>query len=423
MGSKISALPEATDLAGAALAGIQGGATKQFPATLLGGGAFTNYNGTLAAGEEATVTHPSLTNEQMVVSAWKYISPLGQTNVSLDFDFADEADFVQEDDTKTEFVGGVVQLTGADAELDMTGGTDDSRTAWHKGSITITVSSNASIAENISDFFDGVLGAAPLNSNSNTPLVTTIDFGAPRGIDTIEAASATGWPANQSPACTVDYWNGSAWVEIAELVTFQIGTTTSKLRLTCVDPLQGSGGSGTLAELVINETTYPTGVPYYVTTSDANHLDMADVDEVTSIVVDTPQPTDTTVRWLASFDGRTTWKAWDTGTSAWVTVDLLDVGTDGNTPSDFTDGFAAGIPEGATFLDFAFSLETDVAYATPLITLIEVNYNEKARYDMATVGPYGASTEVGIRRAGPTQTKVKNQTAGVLDCFVNFLTP
>lgn len=165
---------------------------------------------------------------------------------------------------------------------------------------------------------------------------------------------------------------------------------------------------------------YPTDTYYYVRTTDVNQVDLTNVEVISSATITQTTPANTDIRWLVSFDGRTTWKKWDG--DAWV------VHTDGltgdwavaNTKAQVEDGLdELPVPQPET-LDFAFALKTTDAAATPSVDKLELVYNENVSYAPGTVGKEGASTEFGVRRIDPTHTRVTNQSGSTKSVFINF---
>lgn len=64
----------------------------------------------LANNASYVMEHATVTNERIMVDVWYDTTLAGQTLVAFDCDLADASQFVQQDDTKTEFASGVVRL-------------------------------------------------------------------------------------------------------------------------------------------------------------------------------------------------------------------------------------------------------------------------------------------------------------------------
>ncbi len=59
-------------------------------------------------------------------------------------------------------------------------------------------------------------------------------------------------------------------------------------------------------------TDYPTDKPYYITTTDSSNIDLPEgVSQINSLTVTYSEPTNTSIKGLASFDGRNTWEKWN----------------------------------------------------------------------------------------------------------------
>jgi len=75
---------------------------------------------------------------------------------------------------------------------------------------------------------------------------------------------------------------------------------------------EDTGGSNAgAAYIFIPGTGYATAQPYYVTTSDTSQKDTSGWIGINSISLTQTTPTDTDIKYLVSFDGRTTWKTWN----------------------------------------------------------------------------------------------------------------
>ncbi|ETR65304.1 MAG: hypothetical protein OMM_06088 [Candidatus Magnetoglobus multicellularis str. Araruama] len=72
----------------------------------------------------------------------------------------------------------------------------------------------------------------------------------------------------------------------------------------------------TFVEIINSGRKYVTNNMYYVHTTETNSLAFGNISQLTSVTATTDEPTGTTLRWLVSFDGGTTWK-YDSGGS-WV---------------------------------------------------------------------------------------------------------
>ncbi|MCK4852077.1 MAG: hypothetical protein KAS86_03085, partial [Candidatus Omnitrophica bacterium] len=121
---------------------------------------------------------------------------------------------------------------------------------------------------------------------------------------------------------------------------------------------------------------YPTSQAYYVTTAAGSQIDSSLWDTIQSVTTDETTPAGTSLKYLASFDGRQSWKYW-TG-SAWADSSFGDFQTNGmsKTALEAINGSqwssAGGFTEGT--VDFAIDLNTTDPASTPELTGISFNY-------------------------------------------------
>ncbi|WP_158284133.1 LamG domain-containing protein [Azospirillum sp. TSO22-1] len=118
---------------------------------------------------------------------------------------------------------------------------------------------------------------------------------------------------------------------------------------------------------------YVTG-PYYVTTSNTSHIDLSAFSSIDNVTVAETINPGTTIKYLTSFDGRTTWKSWNG--SAWVSAALGNIETVGNTSTDLKTGLLAWSPALGTTIDVAASLKTSNPAFTPALDNITVTMDE-----------------------------------------------
>jgi len=115
-----------------------------------------------------------------------------------------------------------------------------------------------------------------------------------------------------------------------------------------------------------------SGLPYYVTTSDTNQLDLSWVSQISSVDIVDNQPSWTSIKALVSFDWRTTWKKWDwiDWVAGWTLTDLQN----GNTISEIEAWLTNFNITTETSLDFAFDLSITGGSSVPAIYGINVGY-------------------------------------------------
>jgi len=120
--------------------------------------------------------------------------------------------------------------------------------------------------------------------------------------------------------------------------------------------------------------SYPSSQAYYITTASGSQVDSSSWYAIQSVTTSETTPTGTSIKYLVSFDGRSTWKYWSG--SAWTLSSLTNLQTNGMdkttleaiTESQWSLGFIAGT------LDFAFDLKTSDSDNTPELNGINVNY-------------------------------------------------
>lgn len=120
---------------------------------------------------------------------------------------------------------------------------------------------------------------------------------------------------------------------------------------------------------------YVTG-PSTVTTSNASHIDVSAFTSIDSVAVGETLNPGTSIKYLASFDSRATWRYWNG--SAWVATTLAAIDTSGNTGTDLKTGLLAWSPALGTTIDVAASLKTANPQFTPVLDNIAVTMDEYA---------------------------------------------
>ncbi len=139
-----------------------------------------------------------------------------------------------------------------------------------------------------------------------------------------------------------------------------------------------AGGSGIVIVRYLN--AHPTSQAYYVTTTDSSQIDTSTYGHITGATLTQTTPANTSIKYLVSFDDRSTWKYWDG--DSWESSSLDNLQTNGMSKTaieglsqanwESTGGFVPGIGT----LDFAADLSTSDSSATPELDNIAVNYEE-----------------------------------------------
>ncbi|KKR47497.1 MAG: Cell wall surface anchor family protein [Parcubacteria group bacterium GW2011_GWC2_40_31] len=144
--------------------------------------------------------------------------------------------------------------------------------------------------------------------------------------------------------------------------------------------------------------SYSSSQAYYVTTADASNLDTSGWANISSVSITQTTPTDTSIKYLISFDNRSTWKYWNG--SAWTTSTLDDLQTNGMSSTtleaittsqwESSGGFTPGT------LDFAADLLSSDSAFTPSLDDITINYQQYATSTDLTSSPYDSSDAANV---------------------------
>ena len=121
---------------------------------------------------------------------------------------------------------------------------------------------------------------------------------------------------------------------------------------------------------------YPTNKVGTVETTDACHItDIYSIDIInpTDVVID-----NTDIRYLLSFDGRNTYKTYDTTSGSWITVNTTDIMTQGLTSSELlalrSSEYLLAVNTNYRTLDILAGLITTEETRTPCVKSIQVSY-------------------------------------------------
>lgn len=125
---------------------------------------------------------------------------------------------------------------------------------------------------------------------------------------------------------------------------------------------------------------YTTSQPYYVTTSDSSQISTSAWSHLTGAAITQTTPTNTDIKYLVSFDDRSTWKYWDG--DSWESSTLDNLQTNGMNKTaieglsqanwEATGGF---VPGSTSYIDIAADLSTTDSTATPELDNIQFNYS------------------------------------------------
>jgi hypothetical protein len=166
--------------------------------------------------------------------------------------------------------------------------------------------------------------------------------------------------------------------------TFSNSDSYTRYRLNISDTLEGAYSNIQITEVEMMEDiyTYATSQPYYIATNDSSNLSTSAWSNISGVSFTETTPDNTNIKYLVSFDGRTTWKYWNG--SSWSSSSLGNFQTDGMSSSTLAaltsnnwlapGGFVVGSTDS---LDFAMDLSSSDSSATPELNEISVSYDTK----------------------------------------------
>lgn len=165
-------------------------------------------------------------------------------------------------------------------------------------------------------------------------------------------------------------------------------------------------------EIEMFDTGYPT-TGFYVTTNDGSQI--TDLSELNSVTITTVEPASTEIRYLVSFDGRTTWFKWDGSSWKTTSINIADIGTLGNTKAEIEAGTSEQISVTNSTMDIAIWLKSTDPTATPEVSNIKINYTPKAEtaFKMVTAG-----TDYDVIRSTATGTEHTVNILGPSGTFI-----
>ena len=151
---------------------------------------------------------------------------------------------------------------------------------------------------------------------------------------------------------------------------------TDEVRVSNASRYSGSSYTVPTAAFVVSATAYAAG-PYYVATTATSQINLAAFDVIYSAVVTATVPTNTALKFLVSFDGRSTWKS-NTSGSSWSAVTLSAANIDGSgmTAAQLQTALATWTPSLGTTLDIAASLKTGDTTVTPTLDNVLVTMDK-----------------------------------------------
>ena len=253
---------------------------------------------------------------------------------------------------------------------------------------------------------DGIINSGTTNSASIDDLNAFIQANSPQDVVTDYPDLASG----TAPAISVIVYDDT---KISRYYAHKTATVWGSMNS------QSRTGNNSYAMLFLEELipAYPTTQAYYVTTKDDSQIKLKWATGISNITITQTEPANTTIKYLVSFDGRTTWKYWN-GT-AWTTATLADLQTNGMTVAALKTALESNWVStlGAT-LDFAIDLKTTDVYVTPEVDNIVVSYTGNPGYYLMQ-----PSVDYMIYRINNTGTQTISITklkAGTADIVVNY---
>lgn len=424
----------------------------------------TAFNNVAQSGT-VTVTHGSNTTGRIVQVYELQAEQTGISNTTLDFDLADESQFIQENSTNgTDFRDGTLQLHREGS----TNTVDDDFTTLNTLRWNIVKWGNATVTLAAGK----VHLAVPYNNITSDRAFLYDNFTFIGDFDV--QVSFSGLTNNMDNYhCGIDiknqvlnigyvnvYRNNNGWFSNigGNLITFGTTATYGGLRITRVgstfttyysndaipeswttldsrtlssnNEINFSLKAGTAYEggsVTVDFDNFKVnyGVHYdyssggsapntkWVTTSDYNHIALEPITIINSMDITTVLPLNTDIGVLISFDNRTTWKTWSG--SEFVTHSGLDTDTDWSTVTEIESAFTSYTVTDEIYLDFAFLLEAAHASMTPSVDQVMLNYNEAGLYQLQDSNNYAVSNK------SDAATPVTKLYSGTSNIKVNVL--
>jgi uncharacterized protein (TIGR02145 family) len=255
-----------------------------------------------------------------------------------------------------------------------------------------------------SDFVSGTGTCDPDRSASwdCSPTGTALKTGGSSGFEALLAGRRFYESSFISLSSNALFWSSSVFESSAWSRSLSSSTTT--VNRSTADQLNGYSVR-CLQNLGVS-ATYPV-IPSHLTTTNSSQKDTSTWTAVSGITLTQTTPTNTDLKYLVSFDGRSTWRYWDG--DSWETSTLDDLQTNGMSKTTLeglssanwssTNGFSPGT------LDFAIDLSTTDNTATPELDNIEIEYSyADPTYLNSTVDP-----------AAPTGSNLADNSALVID--------
>ena len=161
--------------------------------------------------------------------------------------------------------------------------------------------------------------------------------------------------------------------------------------------------------------------PTNLKTSNLSNYALSTINTINSLTIPVTVPTNTSIKILTSFDGRTNWLYRDgTGWHKYtgdLTIDWASSNSNTELQSYFTnltitqlttDLSSLGITP--TNIDFSIQFITTDITTSPVVSSITMNYLSNSRYEQATIGKIDSTADYGLQRLSNSQTLIKRQS-------------
>ncbi len=385
------------------------------------GGTMLVFDETLANNASTVLTHSSDSNNQRIIQVKEFITSTSDTDTSVDFDEVDEGNYIQENPTTgTDFLASSVRLSAT------FGGTGTTNMALNQPS---SASSESQPSEDANDGDDGTFWYTTNGDSNGGWWQVDIGPSAPAiNQAQIRWFNDTGtYNCNQLDIQGTNT-DGSGYTTVYTADTSGDGQENTYnftpaayryWRFLCTNAVNANFYVIREVRLFEALATYPT-TPFYVTTN-TNSLTTNSWDGLTTLDITQTTPTSTSVRYLVSFDGGTTWKYWNG--SAWTNSSLANLQTQGMTETTIesissAQWFAAGgiNSDAAETLDFAIDLDTDDNAETPSVEGISVTFTTPNYWQVNT-------ENYEIQEFNDIETQVTNKTGASQTVKISIMVP
>ncbi len=377
----------------------------------------------IGAGEEHVFTYP--TSEKILTQVYEVSNGSTHDNRNVAFDVSGNYD--QQDSTKTSVCDGKLQLRDTTNDLIpiMTSNTTPYGACSASGCFIPSVDAFRA--------FDGLKDSGNsdlwINNGGSTGWLS-YKFPTAQYINKYTIISGQAIDLSRSPKdWTFEGSNdGSTWT-ILDTQTNQTSWTAAQSRSFSFNNsnaylnyrLNISANNGSNYTVVIELQMFnsnTTNSTYYTSTTSASNYSLAGVNTINSLIVPVTIPTNTSVKILASFDGRKSWLYHDIIGWHEYTETLSEEWKTSNSNTELQSYFtgititqlASDLGYTPQSIDFIFQLGTGDPTVTPVVSALIMNYTVVGGLECADVGSYDDTcSRYGLKITSPTQLSVKNK--------------